>query len=130
MASVTLSFKTKVFIYIASIIIACTVCFFGGYSLGRFKYNAIDTTASTELIREQNTTIEALRGQLAEAVTGSESAIDTTTGIKDGIDDSIDDIGEVADGLRSDTEGLQSVIDKLEYYRSQGKLLEENNTSE
>lgn len=107
----------KILIYTVIILVILAACFFGGYSIGRYKYNAIDTESSTRLIKEQSDTIETLRKELAEAVTTSNNAIDTATGIKDELDSTGDSIGEAANRLPEDIEGLQGVIDRLEYYR-------------
>ena len=111
----------KILINTVIIIVILTGCFLGGYSYGRYKYNAIDTESSTKLIREQSDTIKTLRTELATAITTSDTAINTATGIKDGIDNIGNDIGEVADGLQPDIEGLQSVIDRLRYYQNKAE---------
>ena len=108
----------KILINIIIALVILTACFLGGYSLGRYKYNAIDTESSTKLIREQSETIKTLRTELDAAIGTSDTAIDTASGIKDGIDSNTNDIGEVAKGLPADIEGLQSVIDKLRYYQN------------
>lgn len=111
----------KILINIIITLVILAACFIGGYSYGRYKYNAIDTESSTKLIREQSDTIAALRTELATAIGTIDTAINTATDIKDGIDSSTNDIGEVAKGLPNDIEGLQSVIERLRYYQNKAE---------
>ena len=117
----------KIIVIALGIVIYSTTIFFSGYTVARNKYNGIDTESSTKLIREQGDTIKALREQLSGGVEQSDVIIDEGEDIKDGVDNIGESVGEVANGLRSDIIGLSGVIERLEYYASQGSILEESN---
>lgn len=119
----------KIIIIAIVIIVICAACFFGGYSCGRNKFNDNRINKDTELIRKQDTAIENIE-------TGVERATDEVRIIESEIIDvtesaRIIDSGftAVEKGLQKDIEGISGVIERLQYYRKQGEVLEKDSNN-
>jgi len=118
----------KTLIYIAAVLIIGTASFFGGYSIGRNRFDDSRIIKDTELIRQQDSTIEDIGSGIEQAIDEVgiiEVEVEEITGAVEIINSGI---GSIENGLQVDIEGISGVIERLEYYRKQGEVLENSNT--
>ena len=118
----------KTLIYIAAVLIIGTASFFSGYSIGRNRFDDSRIIKDTALIRQQDSTIEDIGSGIEQAIDEVgiiEVEVEEITGAVEIINSGI---GSIENGLQVDIEGISGVIERLEYYRKQGEVLENSNT--
>ena len=118
----------KIITTIGIILIIGTASFFGGYSIGRNRFDDSRIIKDTALIRQQDSTIEDIGSGIEQAIDEVgiiEVEVEEITGAVEIINSGI---GSIKKGLQVDIEGISGVIERLEYYRKQGEVLENSNT--